>query len=389
MTDYTNTPITEEEEEQGIDFMKLLRQLLRGWKTIAWAVGICTVLGLVAALTMKRTYTVSTVMVPQVGSSSSSSSLSSLASLAGIDMTKTSGSELSPLIYPQIVSSTPFRLELLYAPLHYEKSDTAICMFDYARNYAKPTVMGTLKKYTIGMPGVILKILRGERPEITMPDGDGNEAVTGRRAVVVTNDEVEAMKLLAENLSLTVDTKNGYLTLKVTGSEPVQTTELALKTQDLLQREVTRFRTEKAQDELDYIQARYNEVKEEAEYYQEQFALITDRAQNVNTTRDQIEKNRLQSKYNTANAVYQDLAKQLEQAKLVVKKETPTFTVIQPVTLPTQPSNSRAKTLAMWVFFGIVIGCGIVLAHEYWPKLKEKWQATDNETEKDTTQIAD
>lgn len=384
MTEYDNTPMVEEEEE-GIDFLKLLRQLLRGWKTVAVVTAVFTVLGLVAALTMKHTYTVSTVMVPQMGNSSSSSSLSSLASLAGIDMTKTSGSELSPLIYPQIVGSTPFRLEMLYAPLHYEKCDTAICMFDYLRDYAKPGVMGAVKKYTIGLPGVILKAIRGEKPDITMPSGDGSGVGGGPKAVVVTRDEVEAMKSLAENMSLAVDKKEGFLTLTVKGSEPVQTTELALKAQDLLQREITRFRTEKAQAELDYIQARYDEVKEESDNYQEQLALITDRNQELITTRAQIERNRLQSKYNTANSVYQEMAKQLEQAKLTVKKDTPTFTIIQPVTLPTQPSNSRAKTLVVWVFFGIVVSCGIVLARGYWPTLKEKFLTADEDTETDAT----
>mgnify|MGYP006988961764 CR=1 FL=1 len=104
-----------------------------------------------------------------------------------------------------------------------------------------------------------------------------------------------------------------------------------------------------------------------------QLARMTDRSQSMTTTQAKIEMNRLQSKYNVSNAIYQDLAKQLESAKMAVKKDTPVFSVIQPVTVPVIPSNSRAKTLAVWMFLGVVIGCGIVLCKEYMPKLKALW----------------
>ena len=67
------------------------------------------------------------------------------------------------------------------------------------------------------------------------------------------------------------------------------------------------------------------------------------------------------------------LAKQLEQGKMQVKKDTPVFTVVQPITVPTKASNSRAKTLIVWTFFGGILGCGIVLGRGYWPKLKEQF----------------
>ena len=88
-----NNPMVEEEE--GLDIMALVRSLWDGRKTILIVTGIFIVLGLVAAITMKRTYTVSTTMVPQM-SSSRSSSLASLASLAGMDLGMTQTSELSP-----------------------------------------------------------------------------------------------------------------------------------------------------------------------------------------------------------------------------------------------------------------------------------------------------
>jgi LPS O-antigen subunit length determinant protein (WzzB/FepE family) len=364
-----------EEEEEGLDIMALVRNLWEGRKTIIIVTAIFIALGLVAALTMKRSYTVTSTMVPQM-KSRSSSSLSSLASLAGIDLgMSNTGSDLSPLIYPQIVSSVPFRRELMYTPLHYEKADTMVSMYTYAKEYNKPTVMSYILKYTIGLPGTLLGMLRKEKPDPAILDASSaTDSVP--RPIMISKDEERMIKAIGQDVTLAVDKKEGYLTLTVNGSEPLQTAELALKAQQLLQDEITRFRTEKAEDNLKYVQARYNEVKKETESLQAQLATIRDRSQNMPTTRARIEQERLQTKYGVSSAIYSEMAKQLEQAKMQVKMDTPMLTVIQPITVPRQPSNSRAKTLVVWTFLGFVLGCGIVLGKGYLPKVKEMLKAS-------------
>ena len=372
-----NNPMLEEEE--GLDIMALVRSLWDGRKTILIVTGIFIVLGLVAAITMKRTYTVSTTMVPQM-SSSRSSSLASLASLAGMDLGMTQTSELSPLVYPQIVSSVPYRVELMHAPLHFEKADTAVSLLTYAKDYMKPGVMATIKKYTIGLPFLLLSKLSKPK-DVVLPGDWSAEGSNEPRPYTVTKDEEKMLKYLATAVNLAVDKKEGYLTLTVNGMEPVQTADLAIKAQELLQAEVTRFRTEKAEDELKYIQERYNEVKKEAESYQASLAVLTDRSQSMTTSRARLERERLQTKYAVSSAVYSELAKQLETAKMKVKRDTPILTVVQPVTVPTKPYNSRAKTLIIWTFLGGILGCGIVLGKQYWPKVKEMFNSPEDKEE--------
>ena len=291
--------------------------------------------------------------------------------------------ELSPLVYPQIVNSVPFRRELMHTPLHYAQADTAVSMITYYKDYAKPTTLSKIKKYTIGLPGVILKAVRGKKEPIVMPVDStaAGEGVYIPRPIVLTEDEEKLMELISRSVSLDVDKKEGYLTLTVVGTEPIQTAELAVKAQAMLQDEVTRFRTMKAQDELDYIQARYDEVKKDAESAQYALARMTDRSQSMTTSQARIETERLQSRYNLANSIYLEMAKQLENAKMAVKKDTPTLSILQPITVPVKPSNSRAKTLVVWMFLGFVLGCGIVLIKDWLPKFKEKWNSAGEEEE--------
>ena len=64
-----------------------------------------------------------------------------------------------------------------------------------------------------------------------------------------------------------------------------------------------------------------------------------------------------------------------------VKKDTPVFTVIQPVKVPNKSSNSRVKTFIMWTFFGGVIGCGMVLAKGFMPKIKEMFASAGDSSD--------
>ena len=363
------------QEEEGIDLIALVRQLWNGRKAII----ICTlaflVLGLVAALTQKPIYSVSSTMVPQVGSRSNSS-LGSLAALAGVDVgSGNAGGDISPVIYPQIVSSVPFRLELMNTPLHYSKAPVPVSTYTYLTEYEKPGFFDYVIKYTIGLPGMLMGMLNKTAPAVVVDAASVGDSIP--KPITVTKAQAYVLTKIGENVSLSADKKEGYLTLNVTGSEPLQTAELAMKAQQFLQQEITRFRTEKAQSNLEYVEARYKEIKAETESLQAQLAAVRDRSQEMTTTAARLQQERLQTKYNVSASVYSEMAKQLEQAKMQVKRDTPTLTVIQPVTVPRKPSNSRARTLLIWTFLGILLGCGYVLAKEYWPKVKEMMKEQD------------
>ena len=373
-----NREFAQLEEDEGIDILGLLRQLWDGRRLIIIITGIFIVLGLLAAITMKRTYTVNSVMVPQMNSKNNSQ-LSTLAAIAGVDMgMDLTAKDLSPLVYPQIVNSVSFQRELLYTPLHYEKADSAVSTYTYYKEIAKPSVGAIIKKYTIGLPFLLINALKKETPEIVLP-GENSED-DAPKPIVLSKAETKLIKdIIGKSVTLLVDKKEGTLTLTVVGFEPIQTAELALAAQNLLQTEITRFRTEKAERDLKYIQGRYDECKREAEALQSQLASARDRSQGVVGTTSNLQRERIQQRYNVANAVYTDMAKQLEQAKLQVKRDTPVLAVVQPVTVPMKPSNSRAKTLIVWAFLGFVLACGWVLAKGYWPKLKEMFAKEEKE----------
>jgi len=63
-----------------------------------------------------------------------------------------------------------------------------------------------------------------------------------------------------------------------------------------------------------------------------------------------------------------------EQAKIQVKKDTPVFTIIEPVTVPSEKSKpNRLMILFIWFFLGGVVGAGTVFGHGFIEPLKKKW----------------
>jgi uncharacterized protein involved in exopolysaccharide biosynthesis len=67
------------------------------------------------------------------------------------------------------------------------------------------------------------------------------------------------------------------------------------------------------------------------------------------------------------------LAKQLETAKLQVSRDTPVFSVIQPVTVPIEKAApKRVLILVVFLVFGIIVGLGLVFGKIYWNGFREE-----------------
>ena len=366
--------------EDEIDLLELAKTAWDGRKTILRSVIIVAVLAVVLAFLKSPDYTASTTMVPQTAKSSAvSGSLSSLASLAGIDLSANSdGATLSPLVYPQIVGSVPFQLELMKTKFNFPDQKQKISLFDYYTSYQKEGTASAIKKYTIGLPGTLLKAIRGKQPEAE-PTGDST-------IIHLSRDQYQVRQLLQQQLTVDINNKEGYITLSSTFFDPSLAAQVAQKAKTMLQRYINRYKMEKARDQLDFIRARFTEKKKEFEEAQETLARFNDRNKYVSSALARTEGERLQSEYNIAFDVYSTLAKQLEQAQIQAKEDTPILTTIEPVQVPLQKNGmGKISFLILGLLLGGIIGTGLVFAREFLTTLKAKWGVTESQDEKPKT----
>lgn len=365
-------------EEDSIDYKALALRLWAKRKYIMYVAGAFVVLGFFTAIFQKPVYTSSCTFVPLSSSSkASNSSLSSLAAMAGISLgDMSSGESLSPLIYPQILQNEEFNKELMRVPLHFEDYDEPVSLYALAtdpkyRRFSLGAVFAAVKKYTIGLPGVILTAIRGEKPDVVVPGADGENG----KISAFTNDEYKVYKTLSQMISMTVEKKDGYLTLTARSDEALVAAELCRGALNLMQKYVADFKQTQAKDNLAYLQARCDEAKDEYMAKQLELAQYMDSNRGVPTATTETRRQQLTSEYDLAFALYTEISKQLLQAELKVKNDAPVLSAVKPVSVPMQKSNSRTKTLAVWVFLGIIVSCGSVFGLDWlrtqgldWPK---------------------
>jgi len=355
------TPIADDE----IDLIALAKTFWSGRRTVLLSILICGILGFLIAIFTSKEFVATTIMVPS-GSDAGSKlgGLGGLAAMAGINIGSATSSELSPTVYPQIVSSLPFQMELMKTSLNFSGINEPVTIFDYYTTVQKPN---PILKYTIGLPGVILKAIKGEKPEAAV-------AIEPNKPIELNAKQRDVRLILSELISLNVNAKDGLLTLSAKMPEARAAAQLGQRAQEVLQQYIIEFKIKKAKANLDFVQQRYDETAQKYEAAQQRLASFSDRNKNVSLATAKTEETRLNSQYNLIYGIYSELAKQLEQAKIQVKQDTPVFTIIEPISVPTIRSKpNRPMILFIWLFLGGVIGTVIVFGRDYFGTLKKQW----------------
>lgn len=351
------------QEEQEIDLVALVKKMWLNKGLIIKLTAVFMVLGLLVALFSSKVYTTSCDIVPQTSKGAKGGGMSSLAALAGININDgQSGAELSPLVYQNIMNSTSFRKELMQTKIDFEEAGRPVSFYEYytSEEFNKPTVLSYIMKYTIGLPGVIMGAIRGEQPEPDYSSLGGASAIE-----TISKDDFKAMSILESCISMTLDNKNGYLTITANMPEALAAAQLAQASVELLQKYITKFKIEKVQSNLDFVQERYNEAKGNFEDIQSRRAKFRDANHNSVKYAARVEQEKLDAEYTLAMNLYSELATQLEQAKINVKETTPILTVIRPVTVPYKRSKpQRAMILLAFTFLGFAAGAGLVLVSQ-------------------------
>jgi uncharacterized protein involved in exopolysaccharide biosynthesis len=348
-------------EEDEIDLIALAKTLWVGRKAIIKTTIIFACIGLFVALTTPAQYTSSIVVKPILSDSKSKlgGSLGGLAAMAGITLPgSTSSSELHPTLYPQIVESYSFQKALMQTKLNISGVAEEMTYEEYFLKHKKPSFIQTVKKYTLGLPGLIISSLKTKNT---------HTSITSLNLIAMSEDDFSLMKLLSEQVAIEINETGGYVALSSTMPEALAATQMVLQAQNLLQEAIIDHKAKKAKEDLIFIEDRFAEKKEEFNKAQQKLALYRDANRNVNTAIALTEVERLESEYQLAFSVYSELAKQVETQKIQVKEDTPVFAVLKEAIIPIQKSGtSKFLILFVWCFLGTILS----LAKLYWIKNK-------------------
>ncbi|MDF2158197.1 Wzz/FepE/Etk N-terminal domain-containing protein [Algoriphagus sp. CAU 1675] len=363
----------QEPDEDEIDLLALAKTVWNNRKKVISITLIFMVLGLFVAILSPKEFTASSAFIPQTAESGKAGgSLSGLASLAGINLGGISGgSEIPPALYPKFVGSVPFKKALLEAEISLPGSGEKVSYRQYFTEIYSPGVLALFKEYTVGLPGKIIKAIKGGDEGSFLPS-EGGELLS------VSQEEFELFKILDNQLAVTPNDKEGFVSISFVMPDPIMAAQMAKYAETLLQKEVIAYKIQNAREQLKYTEIQFEEKKTEFEKIQSRLANFRDRNQNIVSASVNNELQRLEAEYNFAFSIYTELAKQLEQAKLQVSKDTPIFSVIQPVTIPTEKSApKRPLILVIFTILGFILGLGSVFGAEFLKGVKEQWKETE------------
>lgn len=361
MTNTNNTKETPTKEltapksgEIEIDLLELARKLWDNRRFILKVTAIFAAIGLFVAIFSAKEYTSSVTMVPQLGDGKSKAGgLAGLAAMAGVNLGDMGGGDvLSPTIYPKIMASVPFQKDIMQTKVKFDNIPQVITLYDYYTNedYQPFNLFASIKKYTLGLPGLIIKAIRGN-------ENMKNESMKASPYLRLSEKESEVAKLLSSKVSLAINEKEGTLNLTANMPEALASTQVVEAARLLLQKYITDFKVDKVKQNLDFIQQRYNEAKRSFEQKQMQLAAFKDGNRNVILASAQTTGDRINAEYTLLYSVYSELAKQLEQAKIKVKDATPVLTVVEPAVVPNIKSKpNRPMILVVYSFLGFFFG---------------------------------
>lgn len=363
----------EEEDEVQIDWLGMLKKTWDGRRFIMKCGIIGVIVGLIAAFSIPREYTSSVNLASESGASGAGG-LSSLAAMAGITVRSNNSGALTPDLYPNIVNSTPFTLELFNIRVKDLEGSIDTTLYDYLDEHQK----GAWWNYIIGAPKIAIKLIR------SLWKKDNNELMKSlsqekKGYITVTEDQRVIAEKLHNRVSISVDKLNNYTSISVKMQDPLIAATVADTVTKFLQKYITDYRTDKSKKDLQFSQEIYNGAKRDYEAKQTAYATFVDANRNLTSQSARIELERLQNDRNLAMNVYTQSAQQLQLAQAKVQEETPVLTVVQPAVVPLKGSPSKLKVLVIvtFLFFAFAVAweaIGKEYFWKYWNLLKETLQ---------------
>ena len=343
-------------QEQEIDLIELAKKVWEGRKLVLKSCGWAVLVGLVVGFSIPKEYTANVTLAPEAAAGRSvSGGLSALAGMAGINLGASQTTDaLSPQLYPDIVKSIPFSIEMFDVKVTDTKGELNTTVYEYLKEHQKQPWW----KYITSAPsktlGWVMRTIKGEK--------DNMEVSNSVNSFRLTDEQSGIIAALGERIKVEVDKTTSVIKISVTMQDPLIAATLTNEVMEKLQDYITEYRTNKARKDLEYTQKLYEESMQSYHEAQQEYAAYMDRNQNISLRSAQTQQDRLRNEMELAFNVYNQTAQQLQVAKAKVQEDTPVYTVVEAASVPLSASKpSKPMILIGFVFLAGVGACGWIL----------------------------
>lgn len=355
-----------------IDLRALIHNLWNKRKTILKIMGIGLLIGIVIAFSIPKTYKVDITLSPESGQNGNSSNLAGMASMLGIGgIGGSSQDAVNSTMFPDLIKSTPFILEMYNVEVTPQKSQHAIKLSDYIDTQKSPWW-----GYIFKLPGMAINGIRS----LFISNKNTNDSNNIIDPFRLTGEQNGKIALIKGALSATTDSKSNMTIVSATFQDPEVAAAVADSAVAKLQEYIIDYRTRKAQEDCNYLEKLCKERKEEYYKAQKAYADFMDANRNVVLQRTQAEGTRLQNDMSIAFQIYSQVETQLQVARAKVQEAKPVFAIVEPATVPLSPSSPNKKIIILGLMFLGFIGSSawILFGKELWQSLRDTNKESNN-----------
>ena len=335
-------------DEMEIDLMDVLRKIISIRKTLYKAAGVGVIIGIIVYLSIPKQYTVNVTLSPEMGGSKSGNGLVGIAaSFLGSGVSSGDSSDaLNASLSSEIVSSTPFLLELLSIDIPAPDGNGNMVLDTYLDDQSSPWW-----NYVIGFPNMLVGGVKSLFSEGTL---DTLENVGRRGTLELSQEQNTKVNVLRNSVKASIDIKTAITNVSVSLQSPKVAAVVADSVVHKLQEYITDYRTSKVKDDCAYLEKLFKERQREYYTAQKKYANYVDTHDNLVLQSVRTEQERLQNDMSLAYQIYSQVANQLQVARAKVQEEKPVFAVVEPAIVPLNPSGMKLMIyVIVFVLFSI------------------------------------
>lgn len=309
-----------------------------------------SIIGYVAKVTSSKEYESQCVLYNEQNSSTQNSTMQALALLSGASSntgTEATGGDL----YQLILINRPFLLELASSTVDLKNLDSSKTLYQYFDKEEELDLVERTINRIKNSPGQLVSFLfnKPKPPRLhyftkSIADSlDSSKVSFVNKPFIteLTGNDKRIISILSNRIKLKQNGKLSTLLVKMPEAKlSAQVNKLVL---ELLTKYAIRFKVSKQLENVEFLEARTKEAEAKYKESQQKVANFKDNNYNVVFQSVQSRESVLQNEFLLYSGIYNQLVSQLEQAKIQLKKDSPLFTVVEPVYIPEEVASDNSK----------------------------------------------
>lgn len=320
------------EENKGlrlreIDIKAAVRRICRRKRLFSVTLGITLVISSFIILCVPRFYICSVKLAPE-STSANMGGLGGLASSFGLNISNLASKDaIIPEFYPDVMESVDYKTGMFSVKVRTKDGKVNTTYYDYLLEHQKyPWWVKAIE----AMKNLVMK-----------EESDPNTNEDNVNPFMLTKTQSDIAKMIGYNIQGFVDKKTDVITITVKDQDPVVCATIADSAMARLQQFIIKYRTSKAQNDLEQAKRLSVQAKEKYIKAQRIYASYSDANEEVvlqsfKSKIDELE-NEMQLQYNN----YQVTVQQMQLAKAKLQERTPAFTTLQSATVPLKPAGPK------------------------------------------------